>query len=216
MFVLFCLFGAGIALHLLGLVSMKCTTGITGLISGSGTVSVSDALGIEANPTVPVAKAGTLTTHTTNTTGTLTMGAGHGIITGQRIDIYWVGGSCYGAIAGTVSGNTVPIASVAGGDNLPASATAVTVGIPVVSPFNLTGDNIQAFAFTTNVTGYFAVVTNSAELLAVYLTAGNVYKWFAGDLATNPLAGVVPTKIWMSHAVTTAPQKGMAAAAVSH
>ena len=64
-------------------------------------VSVVDASAAAAGPVFPArsaipfaatlnpAKVGALTTRTDNTTGTLTMSAGHGLLTGNRLDLYW-------------------------------------------------------------------------------------------------------------------------------
>ena len=88
--------------------------------------------------TVAAAKAGTLSTRTNNTDGTLTMGASHGITTGAIIDLYWlVSGTTYayrhGVVVGTVSGTSVPI-SGGTGTNLPAQASAIMAMVHVVIP----------------------------------------------------------------------------------
>src|SRR4051794_23760974 len=86
-----------------------------------------------ANPysvDLPAAKTGQLTTHTDNTTGTLTMAGGHGITTGARLDVYWTGGSRRGVTVGTVATNSVPFSGGAG-DNLPLVNTNVTAMVPV-------------------------------------------------------------------------------------
>ena len=67
---------------------------------------------------------GTLTVRTDNTSGQITLNAGHGIVTGQLFDLFWSGGARSGCIAGAVSGNNVPF-SGGTGDNLPAQDTAV-------------------------------------------------------------------------------------------
>jgi len=58
---------------------------------------------------VPAAKTGTLTTRTTDTTGTLTMQTGHGFVQNDKIDLYWTGGRRYNVVVGTVAGDSVPI-----------------------------------------------------------------------------------------------------------
>lgn len=93
------------------------------LLEAGGEVSVSES--------IPAAKTGQLTTRTNNTDGTLTMSASHGITTGAIIDLYWTGGRRYNVVAGTVSGNSVPI-SGGSGDNLPTNLTNITAQVQIV------------------------------------------------------------------------------------
>ncbi len=74
-----------------------------------------------------VTKAGTLSTRTSDYVGVLTMASGHGIVTGQYLDLYWNTGAdvSVGMRAGTVSGLTVPVTG--GTEPLPASSTAITI-----------------------------------------------------------------------------------------
>ena len=44
---------------------------------------------------IPAAKAGTLTTRTSNTAGEATLGADHGITTSMVVDVYWADGVRY-------------------------------------------------------------------------------------------------------------------------
>lgn len=74
----------------------------------------------------PYSVAGTLTTRTDDDTGVLTMEDGHGIVTGNVVDVYWEDGSRTGMDVGTVSTNTVQIDG-GEGDNLPADETPVNV-----------------------------------------------------------------------------------------
>lgn len=72
--------------------------------------------------------AGTLSTRTDNTTGTLTLGASHTIETGDTVDIHWQSGGvnyCQrDCTVGTVSGTSVPF-SGGSGTNLPAEDSSV-------------------------------------------------------------------------------------------
>lgn len=206
-----------VVVTILWTVKLTVGTSVSGLISANESVSGTDSLGVQANPTVPVAQPAALTVRTTNTTGTLTMtNAGHGIVTGQRFDLYWVGGSCYGAIAGTVAGTSVPIASVSGGSALPSAGTSVTVGISTLATFGMVGDNLAALVLSTGTEGYFVFNDGAADVYGVKLGAGRVHAWKSGDGYANPLAGATPTRVYMSHSSTTAAVTSMQAAAVSH
>jgi hypothetical protein len=205
-----------LALALLGVISVKVSRAASGLVSGSQSTTVTDSQLVQANPTVPAAQPATLSVRTNNTSGTLVMTNGnHGITTGQRVDLYWAGGHCYGATVGTVSGTSVPIASVSGGANLPSQDTAITVGIATATPFAVTGNDLQALALSTPVSGYF-VFNGGSDLYAAYVTGGYVQTWVTGDTNTNPLAGVSPTQVFMSHSSTSAQQTLMQAGALTH
>jgi hypothetical protein len=211
--ILLIVFGTG-----LGLVSITFNKSVNGFVGATESVTITDIDGILANPTIPAAQPAVLTTHTTNTTGTLTMtNTSHGITTGQRIDLYWTGGQCYGAIAGTVSGTTVPIASVSGGSNLPASSTAVTVGIATSGGFLVTGNNISALVMSSpSNLGYFIFNASGTDEYAVLCTSGFCPGWKTGDPGANPLLTYSITQVYMSHNNTTAPVTNMFAAAVTH
>ena len=77
----------------------------------------------------PHSIAGTLTTRTDDDTGVLTLTSGHGVMTGNEVDVYWGEDGEHSRLemtVGTVSGTTVPIDGGTG-DNLPATSTAVHV-----------------------------------------------------------------------------------------
>jgi hypothetical protein len=218
MIFLFALAAVVLALVLFLGYSITISTTVTGEVAAAQTVIVEDDGLVKAAPlTILAAQPGTLTTHTTNTTGSLTMtNSGHGIVTGQRIDIFWDGGQCYGAIAGTVAGSVVPIASVSGGSNLPASSTVVTVAIPKSAPLSVVGNNLQALILSSPQMSYFVLNDGSSDVFAAVVQTGGVYTWAIGSGVANPLATFTPIKVWMSHTLTTAPVTTMKAVALVH
>lgn len=209
-------FLAVVLLTALWVVSMTVLRQVSGLVSGQSTQVITGESGVQANPNVPAAQAATLTVRTNGTSGSLTMTSStHGIITGQVVDLYWTGGRCYGAVVGTVSGTTVPIASVAGGTAFPSTSTVINVGVRVSAPFALTGDDLNSIAMVSPSTdGYIVIADGSSNLLPVYLQQGDVYLWTESDLTTNPLDSEVPTQAFMSQSVTTGVNTGMAVGAV--
>lgn len=214
---LFFLFLAVVALFTLRVASISYGVDISGPVTKSSRVTLTDNTSLTANPNVPVAQPGTLTTRTTNSTGTLTMtNAGHGLSTGQRVDLFWVGGSCYGVVLGTVAGLTVPIASVSGGAVLPAQGFAIVVGIATSVPFNCVGNNLAFLATSTGQEGYFVFNDGAADLYAAHLPAGFIDAWKTGDVRANPLAGATPTKVFMSHANVNNQATDMTAVALTH
>lgn len=190
-----------------------------GNVSGQQQTTITDNLMSNIIESIPAAQPGSLTTRTNNTAGTLTMtNANHGITTGQRLDLYWTGGQAYGAVAGTVSGTSVPIASVAGGSALPAANTAINVGLCQQVLVACTGNNLSAKleALPTGSNGYYVFDSSApADLLADYVVGGIMSSWFTGNGVTNPLAAVTVASVWMSHN-NTAGSQTMQCALLSH
>lgn len=147
------------------------------------------------------AKDGTLSTRTNGTDGTLTMSAGHGIITGDKLDIYWSGGSCRGATVGTVSGNTVPFTG-ATGTALPIATTVITAMVPTNLDIAFIGNNMQGLITMCDVIGTIAFFNSSnTELFAI---TGLSYAWWLGNGITNPLAGVTVDHVHVTHGDSSA------------
>ena len=166
------------------------------------TVNVSADAELTASPVVPAAKTGTLTTRTNGTDGTLTMTAGHGILTAARVSIFWAGGSRSNVLVGTVSTNSVPI-SGGSGDNLPDAATAVTVQVPTSVPFSVVGDNVKAVGSQCPVSGTVEYMNGTTVLLThqILPNTGGGRRWISGitHTATNPLASATVTAVRFAH-----------------
>jgi hypothetical protein len=156
---------------------------------------------------VPAAKAGDLTTRTDDDTGELTMDVGHGITTGQRLDLYWevagVKGCRRGMTVGTVSVNQVPIDG-GSGDVLPADETPITAMVPVEEPLALTGADVVGFAFYAAAGGTFVVATAAdAELFGKsILESASAYGWHEGNGLANPVVGAID-HVFLSHGDST-------------
>lgn len=122
------------------------TYGVSLSIGGSNIQKSVQRTADHPNPyevSLPVAEAGSLTTRSTDTAGTITMDSGgHGITDAEVIDIYWDGGVAYGATVGTVSGTSVPFTG-ASGDVLPSASTAVTVAEQVIINTTIDGDTVS-------------------------------------------------------------------------
>jgi hypothetical protein len=171
--------------------------------------SLAADVGIPIEIEVPAAKAGNLTTRTDNDTGELTMGAAHGIATGNRLDLYWTEGGVLkhrrGMTVGTVAGNAVPIDGGAG-DNLPPDESAIIAAVPVSQDVVVVGNNVVAFALLAPARAIFVIASAAdAELYAVHHpVASRASGWDKENGVTNPLAGVTVGKVFLSHADTTA------------
>jgi hypothetical protein len=172
--------------------------------SESRTIAAASEIATEKKPAA--AKTGSLTTRTSDTVGELTMTVGHGITTGARLDIYWtengVNGVRRGVVVGTVATNQVPFSGGAG-DILPTAATAVKAMVPTLVEMRFDGDDIVALAVAADARAIFVFTTAAAptvELASFVIDpAGTMQGWNSGSGSTNPLAGDVPERLYMSH-----------------
>lgn len=151
--------------------------------------------------TLAVAKVGQLTTRTSDSAGELTMDAGHGITTGQRLDLYWTGGYRRGITVGTVATNQVPLTTATGaGDVLPTNLTAVTAQVPTEEELVFTGSNAAAIAYYTQRTGIIVLAeSDETEADAANLAAGVSDVWFPNRDATVPTDSQSVTKVYLSN-----------------
>lgn len=163
---------------------------------------------LQQDKTLAAAKVGVLTVRTNNTDGSLTMNAGHGFTTGQRLDIYWSGGCRRGITIGTVATNVVPITGGTG-DNLPIATTALTAMVPTSLTFPLaSGKTVALGAYGAAARTQFSFQSVApAELLVLTLgpgvaapsDLGHTYLWDNQDGRADPLVGVVTATVWVSH-----------------
>ena len=113
-------------------------TGTIGGIAFNGALTREASSLLTFNETIPAAKSGTLTTRTDNSNGVITMSSGHGIVTGNVINIYWTGGSRKG-ITASVSTNALTVTG-GSGDNLRTANTAIRVAKVITLDVDFTID----------------------------------------------------------------------------
>lgn len=173
---------------------------VTGLAFGVSTTISSD-VGMPFSLSCAAAKIGSLTTRTDNDTGTLTMNSGHAITTGQRLDLFWSGGSRVGMTVGTVATNSVPIDG-GSGDNLPIATTAITAQVPTEQAFAVTGNSVVVLACGATVGGAVTFTDSSNVLIFSKTLTSTItnYVWASIDGGTNPLAGGTVAKVFLSNA----------------
>jgi hypothetical protein len=148
---------------------------------------------------IAAAKTGTLTTRTNNTTGTLTMSAGHGFNTGDKIALFWAGGSQRDVTLGTVSGNSVPF-SGGTGDDLPAATTAITACEATVDAVAFTGDNAAAAVVYGQLPpadgdAYVEFTASDDSVIAAFQISGPNPTASWDGTGTNPFAGGAVAKV---------------------
>lgn len=156
------------------------------------------------NPSLAAAKTGALTTRTDNNTGVLTMDSGHGIGTGNRLDVYWTNtdgtqGRRYGMTVGTVATDEVPIDGGAG-DNLPADETAVTAMVPQLETFVVTAADVTGLFVGCGGAGTAVFRESDTTLVVAVSTDGptDAYVWESTNGATTPLGADV-ADVYLSH-----------------
>jgi len=183
------------------------TINITGSVGGvtiQGQVSRTAEGQISQDPVLPAANAGTLSTRTSDTAGTLTLGAGHDISTGDTIDIFWTASGvqkcAYGATVGTVAGTSVPFTG-ASGDVLPALDSAITADEVVEVDTDFDGDYVEIIMLHSTRAGHFDFQdSGSASLHEDVLLASEPWFWFSELGYTNPLTGNPVDKLLLSNA----------------
>ena len=170
--------------------------------TNSGSIALED--------TLSAAKSGTLTTRTDDNTGTLTMANGHGITTGQIIDIYWSGGVQRTVTVGTVATNEVPIDGGIG-DNLPADETAITAVVQKAINLAIDGDNADIIAIvletvdkTIRTAANVQFLDAAADVIAEIDLVTNVPQvWDIEGGSANPFTGDPITNLKASQASTS-------------
>lgn len=165
--------------------------------------NIDGTLAINSEVSLAAAKVGQLTTRTDNDTGVLTMVTGHGIVTSNKVDVYWSGGSRRNMTA-TVSGDAVTVDGGAG-DNLPANLTAVTAMVPTLKDVEIIGDNLLSLIGSASAKATISIQeSDGTERYAIkILTANTVQPWLAADGGTNPLATYSTEKVAFSHGDST-------------
>lgn len=138
---------------------------------------------------IPAAKAGTLTVRTDADEGTLTLGAGHGIVDADKIAIYWPAGRRYGVTVGVVAGNAVPFSGGAG-DDLPDADTELTCQVEQPRNVDFAGDDIVVLGMLCDQRCHVTLLSAApASVLELDLAAGVPYWWQDDGVTANPLAG---------------------------
>lgn len=118
---------------------------IGGIKPIGNSASRSGNIPISFDATLVAAKAGTLSTRTSNTVGVATVATGHGILTTDKLDVYWNGGRRYNCTVSAVTATTISFDSGAG-DNLPALDFVIAVCKQTISAVNIDGDAAKIIA----------------------------------------------------------------------
>jgi hypothetical protein len=172
-----------------------------------GTVTRTGDMGIDAVDTaLPVGHSGQLTTRVGDGSGTITLTAGHDIVTGD-VDVHWAGGCRY-AMAGTVTVNALVVVDDAGsaGDVLPANLTSVVASKPITLDVTFDGDNVILIGCGASQQTSVRFIDGGGDIIAaLLLVAGASWGWAEDTAVTNPLAGdaIVTVEVSCGNATST-------------
>jgi len=178
---------------------VQVTTNIQmGNVAIGGTITQSnDALTVDDGSPLPAGTAGTLTTRTTDTTGVVTLAAGHGLVSTDVVDVYFAAGVHFGSTV-TMSGD---LATLAGGSGvvLPAQDDAVVVTKRVELNLDFVGDDMTVIAASANKRCHLEFLTSGdANITDQELLANAAWMWMTGQGVANPFATVACDKIQAS------------------
>lgn len=150
--------------------------------------------------------AATLTTRTDNTTASLTGATGHGVTTGQTLDVYWDGGCQYGCTVGTVSGLVIPI-SGGTGDALPIATTALTIQVPISTNLAIPANSLSFLLVNSpvgkTVTRFRSSVPAILTTIVNKLSAAANYLWYGTSGVTSPFGSTANATVLISSGNTT-------------
>lgn len=160
---------------------------------------------------IAAADAGSLTTRTSDTVGTITADeSDHTISTGDRVDLYWTtAGVNYqrrGVDVGTVTATSIPI-SGGDGDNLPVQDSDIVVCAVVELDVFVDGDNIvAALAYIEKLGQVVFIDTSVSDVEIALWTIGEAVTkmWTNVDGDDNPFEGVDIARVYVSHSDTAA------------
>jgi hypothetical protein len=209
------------------LASFNCSFNLLGQQASFKTSFLGSAAPV-INEILSAGATGVLTTRTDAHTGTLTMNPGHGITTGQRLDIYWtLSGISYvmrNCLVGTVSGNSVPFTNVNSlGDALPIATTPIIASVPVVGVLSVLSSSVLLALFCQaqgpcmlDFSSSATATINSAGAEVFPLAMVNTpfaYGWMLGSEAapypptphgdTTGITGGTTAAVYMSNGLST-------------
>lgn len=184
-----------------GNVSLSCT--IAG-VSISSTITRTGEGAVSQEVTLAAGEAGSLTTRTSDSAGTITMDAATVIETADEVDVFWASGKRYGVTVGTVSGTTVPISGGAG-DNLPVQDTALTISVRTSINMDFDGDQVKQMVISSSGRASTEFLTSgSVSIKAVETPAGEFWLFADGQGETNPFASNVCDTVSAGNGSTSA------------
>jgi hypothetical protein len=152
------------------------------------------------SPSLGAGNTATSFTQTDTSDGQAVLAAGNGLVTNDKVDVFWQGGRRYGMTATVADdGVTVTLAGGAGAD-LPATGTAVAVAKRSVinANFNAAEASVLLVTASTRTSVVFADASGNV-LLALDLKPGQCCLWWAGSGFACPIAAGTVAAIWVAN-----------------
>ncbi len=161
-----------------------------GLLSASKLERDADSLIGHEITTMPAGQAGTLSTRTTDNTGVVTLGSGHGLTTADKVDVYFGTDAVQYDCAITLTDSTTITIGSGVGDVLPSQSSAVVVGKRVTIESAFDGDDVKLITAWCSLKGHIDFRTGAdANVHAQALEAAAAWSWATDQGTTNPLSG---------------------------
>jgi len=183
---------------------------VSGSVQGRSygvSTNINSGAALQIDESCLVGQAGSLTTRTNNTVGTVTLTVNAvTLVTSDVADVYWSGGMRRGVVLGTVAGTSCPLTDSGSGDNLPVVNTAVVVSPTRVVNTSIVGANVKSITIdsASDQDGAYSILASGVETLGAKLVGGADYIWFDGNGITNPVTGSTQTQIRVSQGGVTA------------
>lgn len=141
----------------------------TGPVLSGGNTHFGEYMDVMHEDAIPPAQTAVLTTRLGDGGGIFTMdvGGGHGLVIGDRLDLYWADGTQQGVVVTNVSGADVTASgpSTPTGNVLPAGSTPITVAKVIEYALQ---------TYSTKVRGVVHLANGGRSALS-FATAANVY-----------------------------------------
>jgi len=169
-------------------------------ISISAQVNRSASGAIADSPLAPLAGvAGTLDTRTSDSNCVCDL-PGHSFIVNDIVDVYWgTTGTLRHKMTVTVVVADDVTLDAGVGTVLPATTTPMIVSPRLEVDEDFDGDILEAIAATSDKRGHILFATAAeATIVEVELTANEMWRWVNGQGITNPFAGQVVAKFYIS------------------
>jgi len=162
---------------------------------------------VGVTPTAPHAHTGTLTTRTSATEGVITTTATD-LITSDKAVITWVAANGdlkhrYNVNCDNVAAFVVTFSGGAG-DDLPAAASSVVIGLQVLANLSFDFDDIDVFVVSCNVRGVVAFLDGTdTEKCVVDMDEDGLALWMRDSGFPEPMTGTIVTHILFGSGDTT-------------
>lgn len=172
---------------------------VTSSLGGQSKISRSGATRLTKKHSVPAGQSGVVTS--VATTAVLTLAAGHGITTANKVGVFWAGGQRLDMVVTAVDTTTITVTAASGvGTALPSANTAIVVSVQTLkSDVTFAAANLQMMSVSAPGRAAANFLDNSSASLLVAPIAdppavgsdGESFQWAANTGITQPISATV-------------------------